>query len=116
MRGFVLALLLCACERVGEPRVATGGDAVRGKHVIERTGCGACHRIPGMRRAIGVVGPPLDSFARRSFIAGRLPNNPKNLVQWLRDPPAVDSRTAMPRLDLDDQQARDVAAYLYTLD
>jgi cytochrome c1 len=65
--------------------------------------------------AHGRVGPPLTGFARRSFIAGRLPNTPENLVAWVRDPPAIDPATAMPALGLDERAARDVAAYLYEL-
>ena len=37
------------------------------------------------------------------------------LVAWLRDPPAISPGTAMPNLDLTEAQARDMAAYLYTL-
>lgn len=93
----------------------TGGDADRGASVIGSVGCGSCHTIPGIRDARGLVGPPLLWFARRTFIAGQLPNTPENLVRWVHDPQSVEPRTAMPRLGLSLQQARDVAAYLYTL-
>jgi cytochrome c1 len=62
-----------------------------------------------------MVGPPLTSWSRRTFIAGQIPNTPDNLVRWLRNPRAIEPGTAMPGLGLDDRQARDVAAYLYTL-
>jgi len=94
---------------------ATGGDAQRGAALISSFNCGACHVIPGIRRAEGQVGPPLTSFGRRTFIAGVLPNNPNNLALWIASPTSVDPKTAMPALGLSDQQARDVAAYLYTL-
>jgi cytochrome c1 len=71
--------------------------------------------IPGIKGADGLVGPPLILFARRTYVAGELPNTPDNLIRWIRDPPAVEPRTAMPALGLTEQQARDVAAYLYTL-
>jgi cytochrome c1 len=54
-------------------------------------------------------------FSRRTYIAGELPNTVENLVRWVKDPPAVEPGTAMPKLGLSDQQALDVAAYLYTL-
>ena len=95
--------------------IATGGSAHRGKKVIEEKGCGSCHTIPGIYTAQGVVGPPLMFFSRRTMIAGELPNNPKNLVHWLKDPKVVEPGTAMPNLGLTDGEARDVAAYLYTL-
>ncbi len=97
-------------------RARMGGDPDRGERVIRDKGCGACHSIPGVRGAYGRVAPPLDYFSRRSFIAGMLPNNEENLVRWILDPRAVNPKTAMPALGLDVQDARDVAAYLYTLE
>jgi cytochrome c2 len=106
-----------ACDRGLEavPRIAPGGDAGRGRKLIQDFSCGACHRIPGVRGARGLVGPPLDLFAHRTFIGGQVPNTPQNLVRWVMDPHQVERGTAMPALGLDEQQARDVAAYLYTL-
>jgi len=49
------------------------------------------------------------------MIAGELPNVPDNLVRWIMNPPAIEPGTAMPDLGLSKQQARDIAAYLYTL-
>ena len=94
---------------------SVGGNAMQGRHVIESKGCGSCHTIPGIRNAKGMVGPPLLFFSRRTMIAGELPNSPENLVRWLKNPPSVEPGTAMPDLGLTDQQANDVAAYLYTL-
>jgi len=95
--------------------VRTGGSADRGEKVIEARHCGACHAIPGVRGAKGVVGPPLTQFAFRSYIGGEVPNTPENLIRWVKDPHQIEPRTAMPALGLDEQEARDVAAYLYTL-
>jgi cytochrome c len=72
--------------------------------------------IPGIDQPRGVVGPPLDAFARRTFIAGVIPNTPVNLMRWVIDPQAIDPRTAMPSVGLTQAEAQDVAAYLYTLD
>ncbi len=94
---------------------SVGGNAMHGRHVIESKGCGSCHTIPGIHDAKGEVGPPLMFFSRRTMIAGELPNSPENLVRWLKNPPSVEPGTAMPDLGLTDQQANDVAAYLYTL-
>ena len=90
-------------------------DPERGRVLIADYGCHACHRIPGVRQASGSVGPPLDGFGRRAYIAGILPNRPMLLTWWLRDPPALDPRTAMPALGLSEPEARHMAAYLYTL-
>jgi cytochrome c len=96
--------------------VATGGTADEGKRIIRQYDCGSCHTIPGVRGARGLVGPPLMSFGRRTYIAGHVPNSPDNLVRWIVAPQSIDAGTAMPTLGLTEQQARDVAAYLYTLE
>jgi cytochrome c len=95
--------------------IVTGGAPGRGEQIILSKSCGSCHTIPGVRGARGLVGPPLEFFGRRTFIAGELPNTPDNLVRWIRSPQSVEAGTAMPNLGLSEQQARDVAAYLYTL-
>ncbi len=95
--------------------VAIAGDPARGRQVIEYRNCGSCHTIPGVRGARGLVAPPLFWFSRRTYIAGELPNTPENLVQWVRAPKSVEPGTAMPTIGLSEGEARDVAAYLYTL-
>ena len=95
--------------------IRTGGNASDGARVIVTKNCGSCHTIPGIREAKGVVGPPLYFFSRRTFIAGQLPNTPDNLTRWVQAPQSVEANTAMPNLGLTERQARDVAAYLYTL-
>jgi mono/diheme cytochrome c family protein len=92
-----------------------GADPNRGETIIETFGCGACHAIPGVRGAKGVVGPPLIAWAERAYIGGEVPNTPTNLVRWVMDPPSIEPKTAMPNLGIDESQARDVAAYLYTI-
>jgi cytochrome c len=118
--GVVLALLgMAGCRGAGTDRsypVSTGGDRSRGLATIDRAGCGACHDIPGVRSLHGRLAPSLADFAHRAVIAGILPNSPANLTRWLIDPPSISPRTAMPVLGLTDQEARDVAAYLYHLD
>jgi cytochrome c oxidase assembly factor CtaG/cytochrome c2 len=95
--------------------LASIGDAARGRLAIDAYGCGACHTIPGVRGATGLVGPPLTRFGRRGIIAGQLPNTPPNLVRWILDPPAVEPGTAMPDLGVSVREARDIAAYLHAL-
>lgn len=110
--------LLSGCVGGKQPRgydIRTGGNADQGRQVIGKYSCGSCHMIPGIQNAQGMVGPPLIFFGRRTFIAGEVPNTPENLVRWIRNPQSIESGTAMPALGLTDQQARDAAAYLYTL-
>lgn len=120
-RGFALAslaLLLAACGGRGdaaERTTAAWGSAERGRLLIRASSCGACHAIPGIVGARGRFGPSLRGVARRSYVAGVLPNTPANLTRWVQHPRAVNARTAMPELGLTEAQARDVAAYLYEL-
>lgn len=116
-RPIVMALLaLCACDAQPQLRhMVAMGDAERGRAAIERYACVACHAIPGVGGPDGVVGPPLTAFGERTYIAGSLPNAPGNLVAWLRDPPAILPETGMPDLGVGEAEARDMAAYLYTL-
>lgn len=92
-----------------------GADADRGAALLVLHGCGACHDIPGVAGANGSVGPPLGGFASRAYVAGVLPNEPGGLVRWIVDPPRHAPQTAMPDLGVTEAEARDMAAYLYTL-
>ncbi|MEO0692736.1 MAG: c-type cytochrome [Pseudomonadota bacterium] len=87
----------------------------RGAALMIDYGCGACHVIPGVAGARGTVGPQLDGFASRAYVAGILPNTPGGLVRWLMNPTTHAPQTAMPDLGVTEPQARDMAAYLYTL-
>lgn len=107
--------LLVGCGESPPKLQVAGGDAARGKAVIERYGCPACHTIPGIPGYGANVGPPLGQLASRAYLAGVLPNLPQNLVRWLQDPPAVAPRTVMPNLGVSEAQARDMAAYLYSV-
>ena len=114
----VSILLVCACaggEAKETARAATGGDPDRGGAAIRRYGCGACHVIPGVAGARGEVGPSLEDFGRRAYIAGALVNAPDNLVLWIRSPQSVEPGTVMPNLGVSSEDARDIAAYLYAL-
>ena len=111
----VLSMLVSACEERRPITPVTGGDDRRGREFIDRYGCGSCHTIPGIARARGHVGPPLEGIAQRSYLGGVLPNTPDNMILWIRYPQKVDPRTAMPDLGVSDPEARDMAAYLYTL-
>ena len=119
--GFVVCLatgLLCGCkggQAIRPYTVQTGGSASQGRLTIVAYGCGKCHTIPGIHGTNGVVGPPLVALSRRTYIAGNFPNTPENLVHWVMNPQSMKPKTAMPELGLSEQQARDVAAYLYTL-
>lgn len=111
------ALLALACHPVAEDRVGPfTGDVQRGRQLANDVGCGACHVIPGVAGARGEVGPSLRRIGRRGYIAGRAPNTEAAMVRFLLAPATVAPGTAMPALGLEPQQARDIAAFLRTLE
>jgi cytochrome c len=96
--------------------VIRGGDTERGRAALARFECGVCHVIPGVRGPQAHVGPPLDHFRQRVYLAGKFPNTPEVLVRWLIDPPSLALETAMPAMGVTEAEARDMAAYLYGLE
>lgn len=92
----------------------TGGDVRAGRQLIREKGCITCHSLRSVPGARGLVGPPLDGIADRSYLAGELANTPQNMVLWLAHPHQVEPKTVMPEMGLSEQESRDIAAYLYT--
>jgi len=86
------------------------GDPERGRALVAKYGCASCHAIG--QDVQGMVGPPLNDIGARSYIAGRFPNIPHVMEQWLRHPQAMKPGTAMPELGIDQRDAADIAAYL----
>jgi cytochrome c2 len=126
-RAFLIPILaitagsLLSCDNLSSTRVHAayittgGGDARAGRDLIRKYGCYACHTIGGVLGAHGLVGPPLDGIGDREFIAGELPNTPANLMRWVQHPRQVELHTLMPEMGVTEQDSRDIAAYLYTL-
>lgn len=106
----VLVLAVAACgSRLPEA-------AERGRTALHQHACQSCHVIPGVVGSDRHVGPPLAGFARRTLIAGRLPNTRDNLVAWIREPQRIDPNSAMPSMGVNQADAQDMAAYLEHLD
>jgi putative membrane protein len=105
----------CGSDVARAAAAMTGGDPERGRAAISAYGCATCHVVPGVREARGLVGPPLTNIASRVYLAGRVPNTPANMQLWIQRPHAIDDQTAMPETGVTDSDARDLAAYLYTL-
>jgi cytochrome c2 len=118
MRGAaaVLMILLClSCARHEEEIARTGGDPERGRELVHKYGCTGCHTIPGLDGADGTTGPHLDRISSRPMLLGVVPNTPENLVRMIRAPKKVQPHTSMPDMSVADQDARDLAAFLYTV-
>jgi cytochrome c2 len=114
MRRFLIAacLWLGACGAESPQPI---GDPERGRLLLRQYGCVTCHRISGVAGRQGDVGPSLDGIARRVYLAGVLPNTPENMARWILAPQAFAPRTAMPDMQVSEQYARDMVAYLHTL-
>lgn len=93
----------------------TGGSVAAGKLAIGRFGCGSCHAIPFVAGAHGSVGPSLGGIAVRAHLAGKLPNDPATMILWLQHPQRLAPGSGMPEMGVSRREARDMAAYLYTL-
>jgi len=99
--------------RTAIARVMTGGDPDRAPAIFRRYGCAGCHTISGIPGADGQAGAPLTDLSKRVYIAGVLENRPDNLVAWIVSPQRFSPQTAMPQSGISEQDARDLAAYLY---
>lgn len=109
------AAMLEERNRAAMEAAGAEGDPARGRLLVEAYGCGSCHQIPGVANSRGHVGPPLDGFGLRHYVAGAVLNNPRNLAQWLYDPASIEPGTAMPPVGATVQESIDMAAYLLTL-
>ena len=84
--------------------VAGAQSASNGRQVFFSQGCYGCHRI-------GVAGTPIAHDL--SHIGTKYTES--QLASWLRDPAAQKPRAHMPRLALQEDEIRALAAYLATL-
>jgi cytochrome c len=110
-----LFTVVCGCDaQLPDREPSTGGNPKHGKELIAQFGCGSCHTIKGVPGANATVGPSLEDVRKRIFLAGRLDNTAQNIQKWILDPRAIDPKTAMPKVGVDENGARDIAAYLYS--
>jgi len=97
------------------PAVPTTGDSGGGAQLFQTRTCVNCHAIAGTT-ADAHVGPDLTHFASRTTLAGGvLTNTPEHVARWLADPAAVKPGNHMPNLQLQQDEIRQLVAYLETL-
>jgi cytochrome c len=112
----VAALAGCGLTGTLPPGEQLRHDPELGRELIAAYGCVACHAVPGIPGGSdAVVAPPLAGMGARRTIAGRLPNTPENMARWISDPQGVDPGNLMPDLGVTLEEARHIAAYLYSL-
>lgn len=109
------AVLASGCAKEEPASRVVGGDPERGRLLVQQYQCAACHFIPEVQGPNGDAGPSLESMGRLSYIAGSIPNQPENMIRFLQNPPAVKPGTLMPALGITDDEARHMAAFMYSL-
>lgn len=99
-----------------------GGDAGRGKLIVENVGCLGCHvNTDTVKDATGVTRParrddfPLERNFGFNLTGTGTKSHPSWLFNWLKNPKNYYREAPMPDLRLTDQEAADVTAYLMTL-
>jgi cytochrome c len=107
-------LLSSGCQRLSAYVPGLDPTMARGVELTNHYGCAACHEIPAAA-VTGYVGPSLRGIQRRAYLAGGLPNTPEQMVEWIRFPERVRPGTLMPNLGVSESDARELAAFLYTL-
>ncbi len=104
------------------PEIA-GADLGKGRRLLETKGCGSCHTMTGVIALPTSTPPAMDgrAFDRAFRLApdlrstrARMPAS--RLVAWLKDPKAVKSDSAMPKIELTEDEVRDIAGYILTAD
>lgn len=113
----VVLIAGCGLMSRDDPRVdATGGNIERGKELARTNGCIVCHSVPDEGWVQDGYGPDLEGFANNRHIAGQAVNEPDTLIAFLMSPQSVVPGTSMPTVGLTEDEARDIATWLYSLD
>jgi cytochrome c oxidase subunit 2 len=87
-----------------------------GRTAFFSTSCVNCHTIQGTT-ANGKFGPDLTHLMSRQTIgSGVAQNTPENLRAWVRNPQALKTGCLMPNMQLTDDEADQIAAFLLTLE
>lgn len=118
--SLLLVLVITGCGIMADSEDArveqVGGDIERGQELVNTNGCLMCHSVSGESSVANGYGPDLDGFAENRLIAGEAANTPDNLIQFLLSPQSVVPGTGMPNTGLTEDEARDIASWLYSLD
>lgn len=103
----ILAIPLAALSCQG-----AAGEHESARQAIAAHGCTTCHEVPGVEGFGGRTGPPLTDMARQAYVAGVVAKTPEALAAFIRDPQAVDPRSAMPDLGIGEEEAEAIARFL----
>jgi mono/diheme cytochrome c family protein len=139
--GLALGLaLLTACQpaNVANPAIklsATGsgpirltpnpnvpGDPENGRRLFTDSkfyppnGCASCHTLRDVGTGAYPGAPNLTNVSLRATLADdALQNSPAQMKAWIMDPPGQKPGAKMPKLQVSDQEAEDLTAFIYSL-
>lgn len=103
-----------AQETCPAPTTAAPYTRERTQIMFRQYACDNCHIIGGMVGSKTHIGPSLENWRERRFIAGILPNTHDNLVRWIVAPQQLSPHTMMPDLEVIEPHAQQMAHYLMT--
>ena len=134
------AFLLTACVPAHEPNPAiklsanpfpahlvanpnVPGDPDNGRQLFTNSkfyppsGCGSCHTLPNVSAGTFAGAPNLNNVSIRPYLADTesMRNTPAQMKAWIMDPPGQKPNAKMPKLNVSDQEATDLVAFLYSL-
>lgn len=94
------------------PTSANAYSRERTQIMFRQYACDNCHIIGDMVGPKTHIGPSLENWRDRKYIAGILPNTRQNLVRWIVAPQSISPHTMMPDLDVIEPHAEQMARYL----
>lgn len=92
---------------------ALAGDAKNGKELVSSIGCMACHQVEPVKKDVVRTRDSLHREFGPNLIGLGSKTSQAWLYDWLKDPNRYHGETRMPNLRLSDQEAADIAAYLF---
>jgi len=103
------------------PNPNVPGDPDRGRELFSDTkfypggGCGFCHTFPSISNGTFPGAPNLNNVSLRPTLAGEtIQNSPATMKAWIMDPPNVKPNARMPKLNVSDQEAQDLVAFIFS--
>lgn len=94
------------------PPDLNGGDAARGRQLMDEIGCRGCHAL-ALDEVAGQLGANKDVAPNLANVAEK--TDARWLYHWIRNPRGYSPIARMPSLRLTDDEARAITAYLVTL-
>ena len=110
-------LFISSCQMKQEDSLDVMPDSnqiERGRRLTFSYGCAVCHTIRGVRDYPGNIGPSLVDWGKQKYIAGAVPNRMSQLILWLKNPQSIQTNSAMPNLNMTEEEASDIAVFLYS--